>query len=70
MNSSTDKGIVLDHEEQVLREILAKAEDLEHLDLQTVMKALRARCGRFTATEALLHMMEALIFEATRRRGW
>ena len=70
MSSFTDKDMVLDREEQVLREILAKAEDLEHLDLQTVMQALRARCGRFTETEALLHMMEALIFEATKRRGW
>ena len=56
--------------EEVLRDILRHREDQDNLDLQDIMKTLRARCGRFTESEAILHMMDALIIESRERRGW
>jgi len=56
--------------EEVLRDILRHREDRDTVDLQDIMKTLRARCGEFTQTEAILHMMDALIIESRERRGW
>lgn len=58
------------NEEQVLIEILSEKMDEGKLELREVMKQLRVRSGRFSETEAILHMMEALIVESTERRGW
>jgi hypothetical protein len=56
--------------EEILRDILRQREGQDAADLQDIMRTLRARCGRFTQTEAVLHMMDALIIEARERRGW
>ena len=56
--------------EEILRDILKHREDQDEVDLQDVMRTLRVRCGKFTQTEALLHMMEALMIESSERRGW
>ena len=58
------------NEEQHLLEILNEKMDEGKLDLREVMKRLRSRSGGFSETEAILHMMEALIIESTKRRGW
>lgn len=58
------------NEEQILWEIVSEQKGEQKLNLKHIMKLLRARCGRFSEVEAILHMMEALIVEATERRGW
>ena len=56
--------------EDVLRDILRDMKGQDKIDLQDIMKALRIRCGKFTQTEAILHMMDALVIESRERRGW
>jgi hypothetical protein len=56
--------------EEILRDILKHREDRDGVDLQGVMRILRMRCGGFTQTEAILHMMDALMIESSERRGW
>jgi hypothetical protein len=60
----------LTREEIILKEILENNKGSGKMSLKDVMKQLRVRCGGFTETEAILHMMEALIIESTERRGW
>lgn len=57
-------------EETILKEILVENKDMGKLTLKDVMKQLRTKIGKFSETEAILHMMEALIIESTERRGW
>ena len=57
-------------EEKKLIEVLNENEDNENLTLREIMKQLRHKCGGFSDTEAILHMMEALVIESTERRGW
>ena len=57
-------------EEKILKEILEENQGKRNLTLKDIMKQLRIKCGRFSETEAILHMMEALIVESTERRGW
>jgi hypothetical protein len=57
-------------EEQAVREIINDKKSKENLNLRDIMKELRAKCGGFSEAEAILHMMEALVIEATKRRGW
>ena len=60
----------MDRGEKILLEILNESSSDEKLSLREIMKQLRSRTGSFTETEAILHMMEALIIESTERRGW
>ena len=57
-------------EEKKLIEVLKENEGKGELTLREIMKQLRHRCGGFTDTEAILHMMEALVIETMERRGW
>ncbi|MBW2319346.1 MAG: hypothetical protein JRF31_00515 [Deltaproteobacteria bacterium] len=57
-------------EEEILLKIFQDSEGKRKLTLRDVMKQLRAKSGKFSETEAILHMMEALIVESTKRRGW
>ena len=61
---------MLSKEEQIFLEILEDNNGKGKLTLREVMKQLRIRSGMFSETEAILHMMEALIVESTERRGW
>ena len=60
----------MDRGEKILLEILNESSSDEKLSLREILKRLRSRAGSFTETEAILHMMEALIIESTERRGW
>jgi hypothetical protein len=60
----------MDSGEKILLEILNENSSNEKLSLREVMKQLRSRTESFSETEAILHLMEALIFESTERRGW
>jgi len=57
-------------EEQLLLNIIDEEEWKKTSDLQYVIKGLRRQCGKFSETEALLHMMDALIAETAERKGW
>lgn len=57
-------------EEKILLEILNEDHGEGKLTLKEIMKQLRIKSGKFSDTEAILHMMEALIVESTERRGW
>jgi predicted RNA-binding protein len=67
---NSQRGNMSFNGEQILREIINETKEGEKLNLRDIMKLLRARCGGFSETEAILHMMEALIVESTERRGW
>ena len=58
------------NEEIILKEILEENKGGVTMTLRDIMKQLRTRCGKFSETEAILHMMEALIIESKERRGW
>ncbi len=60
----------MDKEEKILLEILNESSSDKKLNLREIMKQLRSRTGSFSETEAILHMMEALIVESTERKGW
>jgi len=62
--------IFMDKEEKILLEILNESSSDKKLNLREIMKQLRSRTGSFSETEAILHMMEALIVESTERKGW
>ena len=57
-------------EEKKLIEVLNENEDRGDLTLRKIMKQLRHKCGGFSDSEAILHMMEALVIETIERRGW
>lgn len=58
------------NEEQTLFDIFNNPAQENALTLRDIIKQLRIQCGGFSKTEAILHMMEALIIESTERRGW
>ena len=72
MNSSSNQQTGCPNgEQEILFELFSRiSTGDERLILQEAMKKVRMRCGRFSETEAILHMMEALIVESTERRGW
>jgi len=57
-------------EEKMLLEILNDNSSGGKLTLKEIMKQLRIKSGKFSDTEAILHMMDALVVESTERRGW
>lgn len=57
-------------EEKVLFSILDDNSGESPIVLMDVIRELRKRCGGFTEVEAVVHMMDALVAEATDRRGW
>ena len=57
-------------EEQILLNILKENDGKGKLTLKEIMRQLRVGVGKFSETEAILHMMEALIIESTERKGW
>lgn len=57
-------------EEQILLKIISQEEREKTTNLQHVIRRLRKQSGKFTEAEALLHMMDALIAEATGAKGW
>lgn len=67
-NQNAD-AIMTDHE-KMLFEFLNSPQHEGPITLRDMMKQLRIQCGEFSKTEAILHMMEALIIESTKRRGW
>lgn len=56
--------------EQILFDLIAKPESEANQSLKQIIKILRARSGGFTEVEAILHMMDAIVVEATEGRGW
>jgi glycosyltransferase involved in cell wall biosynthesis len=56
--------------ETILLDLLHNPKQEDPPTLRDMMKHLRVRYGKFSKTEAILHMMEALIIETTERRGW
>ncbi|MBN1850771.1 MAG: glycosyltransferase family 4 protein [Deltaproteobacteria bacterium] len=56
--------------EKFLYDILHSQTGQGPITLRDMMKKLRDHCGEFSRTEAILHMMEALVIESTERRGW
>ena len=65
-----ERRIMENHIEQILYEIIDESQSKDMVDLKSIMKQLRKRCAGFSETEAILHMMDALIIEAKERRGW
>jgi hypothetical protein len=61
---------MISEDDGILYEILKKNTRKETIDLRHVMKELRVKYGKFSETEAILHMMEALVVESNERRGW
>jgi hypothetical protein len=56
--------------ETILKDLINNPKREAPLTLRDMMKHLRVQYGGFSKTEAILHMMEALIIETTERRGW
>ena len=56
--------------EQILFDLTAKPEGESNQSLKQIIKILRTRCGGFSEVEALLHMMDAIVVEATEGKGW
>jgi len=58
-------------EEEILIEALTETSPGNtRATLQEAMKKVRRRFGRFSETEAILHMMDSLIVESREKRGW
>lgn len=56
--------------EQILFDLIANPQGESRQSLKQIIKILRARYGAFSDMEALLHMMDAIVVEATEGRGW
>ena len=56
--------------EQILFDLVADSESRPDQSLKQIIRILRARNGGFSDVEAILHMMDAIVVEATEGRGW
>jgi hypothetical protein len=62
--------MVFQDPEQLLCEVLRKNKGAQPVPIDQMIRLLRAKCGIFTDTEALLHMLDALMKEKVEGKGW
>ncbi len=56
--------------EQILFDLITNLEGKPNQNLKQMIKLLRVRNGGFSDVEAILHMMDAIVVEATEGKGW